>query len=366
MANNDPILDIIKYYFSNDELLLANAIKHHHFDDEKLSNSLNNIICYYLATRDEDIYKSLDIVNKKYEKIAEHTCDDFYYENIFKKGYVTHAFPGSEKRLIEQYGFDFYNKLNNQDKLYYEEIKKGLAYMEQYKKCLFVHMREIREKRTKELDGDFYFTIPGKKTIFYANMTPERFYRGPVHDNEYSPFPIVVGEAKSLYYERIFKFIMNRTRYLEWRDPIYLPDNPELVKRTIEHYCYKPTLAFVSFQNIYDIPIYSSHITKNSVDQSSKLFYFISDSLDNAKIQECFTQYDSDKPEPSNIGDFVTQSSNISLNETTFIDYPDFYDLKQKYYQKRHYREGTIVDKEHSKKLKKLSEPYKSLYKKSL
>jgi len=128
---------------------------------------------------------------------------------------------------------------------------------------------------------------------------------------------------------------------------------------------YKNCIAFIGIKSILNEPIYAERYGYKGEDKKLKEYYSLI-SQRKYSLRDTFTSEMSDKAEFCNRGDFVTLSSNIDKDSISFVDFPDWYNLRQEFLKQNEIPEGTLVlynDCTEIKRKDEISDDIKKLYK---
>ncbi len=128
--NKQDIFSVLNEIFTDEEFLLEIASKMDGFFYNELMNNLNIILSYYIVTRDTRRL-SFKEINTNYNKIKNNVPNQEEINNILIEGYLTHSFPGVEKKYIEEYGLDYFDKLLPKEKNKLQNIRRQLVILEE-------------------------------------------------------------------------------------------------------------------------------------------------------------------------------------------------------------------------------------------
>lgn len=334
MTKNNETIKIIERYFNDYELLLKLANKNDQFNINKLNRCLNKILCYYLATQDKTYYSAVEEVFSLYEQLGEQKITPMFLDEVMEEGYVTHSFLEQEKEYITKYGFNYQRHLLESEKALITRMQSNLAELEKLHKCRFMDLRE--EHSTILPEEELYLTIPGTKTIHYAENSPERFYSGPIMISSFDDFPIIQGESKTDYLLRIF--VYNCETLYNGRPDL----SADEVIKTIEYFSSPTNIAFINMSSLKDKTISSIIYNPHDTNHLKNYRRFLLDQK--MPIKNYFTIEQSDAPEKFEVGDLVVKREDISKENIDIIKFPDIYKLKQLYAKENGIKDGELFD----------------------
>lgn len=287
-----------------------------------------------------------------------------YLNNILINGYLTHSFPGAEKEYIQDYGFDYFDKLPKSKKNKLQIVRDELVKLESaLGRCSYLKERHHKNNK-KIVNKELFMTFPGAKTIFYSQFAPERLYKGPIDCSLFERFPLVVGESKKEYLMRIIDYETNirnyNTGYMSKEEIL------QAANLVLNHYCEASScISFIGIKDIINIPIYEKNYGQGF--NRFNAYYEMMES-GNYRIKDFFTNYMNDEPEFCDIGDLVTLSSLIDKKSISLVDFPDWYNLRQAFLKRIGVPEGSLVRYDNCTEIEKLDdireEHIRLLYKK--
>lgn len=349
MEKNNQIIETIDSIFNDENFLLSALDDKKIFDINNLYQVLTMVLDYCIATRDTKTNLTIKEVKDNFTKLNDHYLTKEEFDNIITNGFLTHSFCGNECQYVSEHGFDYWDKITQEEKRNLQHIRNGLKRLEyEVGKNPFLTFRE-EDNLPEIVDKEVFMTFPGTKTIHYSKHAPERFYYGPVGRSCLENFPMIVGESKKDYLMRILKYrIENFTFNVEQEELL------EVAERVIDYYIDKnTTIAFIDIQDIIDKPIYTVFYENENADNLKKFCATIE--LGKFSANQVFTHFPNDASEGFyDIGNLVTLSTNIPITSLSFASFPDIYDLKQKYLKQKGINEGTPVIYETCKELKKI------------
>ena len=346
MDEKRSVIQSIETKINDDDFLLSILDEHHHFDGEHLNEILALTLSYYILTRDSDTSLSVNDIKKGFDSRNHGIMSPKDIENTIELGYLTHSFNGMEQEYIKKYGFNYFDKLPQDEQRKVLRVRLGLKKLEsEIGKNIFLTYRE-EENEASIVEKELFLTLPGTKTVHYCSMAPERFYLGPLGRDSFSYFPMVVGESKTDYVKRILRYrIENMTFKIEPQRLIDIADN------VAEFYTQKsPSIAFVPIKDLIDKPVYANHYGEGD-GQNLKRFC---DLMKTRKFYpiHAFTSLPGDEYEPQeDKGNLVVLSSDITVSNLEFSSFPDSYDVRQKYLLNKGTPKGTLVDYYSCKKI---------------
>ena len=319
------IFKTLNNIFTDEEFLLENGSNRYGFFFSTLMDHLNTVLCYYIATRDSRVL-TLQEIEQNYFSIKNKVPSQEHLNNILRDGYLTHSFPGVEKKYVQEYGFDYFDKLPLDKKSRLQIIRNQLVNLEDnLKRCRFFSYRMSRNSQDI-IDKELFMTFPGKKTIHYSVFAPERLYNGPINFELFEDFPIVVGESKKEYLMRVVKYQMKKCKDKKISDEEIIC----LANCVLDYYCNdNPCISFIKINDIKDIPIFNG-IYNVGYGYSFDYKEFCNEViLRKFDLRDIFTTYMGVQPEVHDVGDLVTLSSFIDKDSISLVDFPDWYNLRQ-------------------------------------
>lgn len=333
MSFRDPVLKTINSYFLNEEFILNELLNYPYFSHNAFDQMMNQILCYYLSTRDTKKYKSIGEIEYLLNQIEYEDVTDEMIHNLIDLGYVTHSFPGSLTPFIKKYGFNYNNKISSSKRDYLENMKKSLQLLETVQKCQYIFERERKSKL--DISSEVFISVPGTKTIYYSENVPERFYEGPIKSENYSNFPMIVGESKTDYLLRILNY-----NIIKSHKKINITQKE--LREVIDFFSSPSNIAFIK---------YAPLLTKNV----SEMIYHYSEenSLANFRdfiikkrpdLYNCFTTEMEDDSEIFEIGNLVVKNTDIGIEDFEITSFPDIYHLKQQYALQKGKQEGSMIE----------------------
>lgn len=339
MDKEKSIIQSIETKLNDDDFLLSILDRHHFFNGEYLNEMLALTLEYYLLTRNGDTSVSLDEIKKEFDLRNRTVMSKEELENTIELGYLTHSFNGMEQEYIAKYGFNYLDKLPQDEQRKVLRVRLGLKKLEsEIGKNIFQLYREEENER-KIVDNELFLTFPGTKTVHYCSMAPERFYLGPLGRDSFSYFPMVVGESKTDYVKRILRYrVENMTYKIEPQRLIDIADN------VADFYTEKsPSIAFIPIKDLLDKPVYSNHYGQGD-GENLKRFYELMQTRRFYPVH-VFTTLPADEYEPQeDKGNLVVLTSDIKVSNLEFSRFPDQYDIRQKYLLSKGTPKGTLVD----------------------
>lgn len=309
--------------------------------DKAIMGKFSIILQYYIATRDANTNYTFDEITKKYLEIQSNKLSDIIRENISTKGVLTHSFCGAEKELVEKYGFEYKNNLNETTLAKINEIYYCLHFLES-----FIGANQYLSNQTDHIDllenqSPLYVCLPGFETVQYAmKFSPERLYNGPLKN--LSGY-IIVGESKKDFISRTLK---NRLTQL---DLIDIDGIDFYIENVVEYFCTSnPCIALIDISQVHKIPICvvsyneSTAIELEEYINDKNCEYiddFFSTSIFNPNIHGKITSQIKFK-------DMVTLTKHIPPGAISVVSIPDLFQIKQLLARRKGYKDGEIIDYE--------------------
>lgn len=151
-------------------------------------------------------------------------------KNILQKGYVTHSFNGYSFDKVKKYGL-------GSSKIYDQKLSDDLTYLE----SIFGESKYYKNQGNTH--SEIYYTAPGAKTFHYAcGYSPERLWLGILQQERETALPIIIGETKSQYANRIIESKLNALTLPKEEEQKVL----KAAKSVIEKLCTKkPVVALI-------------------------------------------------------------------------------------------------------------------------
>lgn len=330
------VVERIDTVFNNDDFLLSAADANKKFDEDRLYYILAITLNYFLATYDTRTKFDADSIEKEYKKLNSKYLTKEEVESIITRGFLTHSFNACERKYIETYGFDYWNKISEEDRCELAEIRNIFNTLEhELGKNPYVTFRE-KDKGIDIVSQEVYMTVPGTKTIHYAKNAPERLYFGPMGQYWYIDFPMVVGESKKEYLMRVLKYRIENCTYKVDQEELI-----ELAEKIIDYYTqYSSCIAFINFMDMLEKPVYA--ISYGMYGDTNLKDYYRALLDSRYKVEHIFSHQRNDRPESFEIGNLVTLAKYIPT-DLSFANFPDVYSLKQQYLKERGIEAGVPV-----------------------
>lgn len=350
------VVERIDTVFNNDDFLLSAADVNKKFDEDRLYYILAITLNYFLATRDTRTNFDVSGLEAEYGRINSRYLTTEEVEEIIMKGFLTHSFNAAERKYIEVYGFDYWNKISEKERIDLVSIRNMLNTLEdELGKNRYLMFRQ--SDNDKEIvNQEVYMTIPGTKTIHYAKNAPERFFFGPLGDYWYIDFPMVVGESKKDYLMRILKYRIEYCTYKADKEELL-----DLADKVIDYYIkYGSSIAFINFMDMIDKPVYA--ISYGMYEENCLKNYRDAMLQSRYKIEHIFTHQRNDRPEAYETGNLVTLAKYIPSN-LSFASFPDIYSLKQQFLKDSGISEGVPVTYKNCIRLSSMNDYPKNIQK---
>lgn len=330
------VVDRIDKVFNNNEFLMSAANGKRKFDEDRLYYILAITLNYFLATNDTRTNFDVNGIEKEYKRINVKYLTTKEVEDIITRGFLTHSFNAAERKYIEVYGFDYWDKISEEERKKLTEIRNIFSTLEhELGKNPYVTFRE-KDKGIDIVRQEVYMTVPGTKTIHYAKNAPERLYFGPLGNYWYIDFPMVVGESKKEYLMRILKYRIENCTYNADQEELV-----ELAEKVIDYYAkHSSSIAFINFMDMLDKPVYT--ISYGMYGETCLKDYYRSLMESRYKVEHIFSHQRNDRPESYEIGNLVTLAKYIPT-DLSFANFPDVYSLKQQYLKDMGISEGVPV-----------------------
>lgn len=226
MEKDNCIIKTIDTVLNNEDYLLSIIDERPYFNDKHLYQRLASTIDYYLLTRYPITTITAQEIKKRYKALNHRVMTDVQIKNVIDCGDLTHSFNGIEREYVSQYGFDFFDKLPEQERQKVLRARLGLMKLEREigKNIFQMHREEENDKNI--VNKELFLTMPSIKNVYYAKNTPERFYFGPVGRDSFAYFPMIVGESKRDYLKRILTYrIEHKTYKIEPQELIDIAEN---------------------------------------------------------------------------------------------------------------------------------------------
>lgn len=348
MERNDSVIKTIDTVLNDKNYLLSILDERQSFNEEHLFEMLALTIDYYILTRYSNFNLSPQEIRNDFEALNRRVMTNSQIKNVIDHGYLTHAFNGIEKEYVEKYGFDYFDKLPEEEQRKFLRIRLGLKKLEsEIGKNLFQTYREEENDMTI-VDKELFVSIPGTKSVFYAKDTPERFYFGPVGRDSFAYFPMIIGESKSDYLKRILTYrIENMTYKIEPQRLIDIADG------LVDYYTKEPSmLAFIPIETVIDKPVYSNFYGQGDGGNLKRFC----EMMKNGRYYPCHaftTLLDDEYENPEDKGNLVLLSTDVKPEDISFSRFPDIYNLKQTYLKEKGLKDGTLVDYYSCKEIEK-------------
>lgn len=346
------VVDRIDTVFNDNDFLMSAAEGSTKFDEDRLYKMLTITLNYFLATRDRCTRFTVSEMESGYERLNSRLLTDEQLENIITNGYLTHSFNTAERKYIERYGFDYWNKISSRERKELAIIRRDLGILEsELGKSLFLSFRESDNDK-KIVEQEVFMTFPGSKTIHYAKNTPERFYLGPVGRYSFFDFPMLVGESQKEYLMRILKYRIEHHTYNVDQDELV-----ELAERVVDYYTKKSSsISFIKIAEMLDKPVYSINFGLGGEDNLRNFCHSILEGRN--KVEAVFTHQRNDSPEAYETGNLVTLAKFLPT-DLSFANFPNVYALKQQYLRDKGVDEGVPVIYKDCTRVKTMSKyPY--------
>ena len=339
MEKEKSVIQSIETKINEDAFLLSILDKRRNFDSNYLNEMLALTLSYYILTRDNDTSLSIDDIKENFALRNHGIMSHKDIENTIELGYLTHSFNGMEQEYIAKYGFNYFDKLPQDEQRKVLRIRLGLKKLEsEIGKNIFLTYRE-EENEASIVENELFLTLPGTKTVHYCSTAPERFYLGPLGRDSFNYFPMVVGESKTDYVKRILTYrIENMTYKIEPQKLI------DIANDVAEFYTKEsPSIAFIPIKDLIDKPVYANHYGEGD-GQNLKRFCELMKTRKFFPIH-AFTSLPGDEYEPQeDKGNLVVLANDIVVSNLEFSKFPDLYNVRQKYLLNKGIPKGTLVD----------------------
>lgn len=361
MEKDNEVITTINSIFNDENFLLTAAISKKGFDNDQLCEILTIVLNYYITTRDTSQNITVEELKDNYQKLNNHHLTEQQLDNIITNGFLTHSFCGVERKYISKYGFDYWDKISESERMKLLHIRNCLKRLEyEVGKNPYLTYRES-DNLPEIVEKEVFMTFPGSKTIHYSQYAPERLYLGPIGMSSFSNFPMIAGESKKDYLTRILKYKIETCTYNIDQDELL-----EVAKSVIDYYTQKQNcISFINIKDIINKPIYTIFYENGDDDHLKKYCKAISSNIFYA--HQVFTKFPNDRAEGLlDIGNLVILSTDIPVDSLSFADFPNLYDLKQKYLKQKGISEGTLIEYETCQEIKETSDlpkQIKKLYK---
>ena len=130
MDEKRSVIQSIETKINDDDFLLSILDEHHHFDGEHLNEILALTLSYYILTRDSDTSLSVNDIKKGFDSRNHGIMSPKDIENTIELGYLTHSFNGMEQEYIKKYGFNYFDKLPQDEQRKVLRVRLGLKKLE--------------------------------------------------------------------------------------------------------------------------------------------------------------------------------------------------------------------------------------------
>ena len=330
------VVERIDKVFNDNEFLISAAYGQKKFDEDRLYHILAITLNYFLATYDSRTEFDAASIEKEYQKINSKYLTTEEVKSLIARSFLTHSFNAVERKYIEVYGFDYWNKISDKDRSELIEIRTIFNTLEyELGKNPYVTFRE-KDKNIDIVTQEVYMTVPGTKTIHYAKNAPERLYFGPMGQYWYIDFPMVAGESKKEYMMRVLRYRIENCTYKADQDELL-----DLAEKIIEYYTkYSSSIAFINFMDMLEKPVYT--ISYGMYGETNIRDYYNALLESRFKVEHIFSHQRNDRPESFEIGNLVTLAKYIPT-DLSFANFPDVYSLKQQYLKEKGIEDGVPV-----------------------
>ena len=343
MNSAEELSIILNNLLNNKKFLATLMIDEEEFDELKIIDKLSKVLCYYIATRDKRTDYTFKEIEEKYDSIENEELKGIYYQNLIENGIVTTSFNGYKKELINKYGFNYNDKISEEQRNNTFNRRKALNKLEEI--CGRSQYLEIQEKaHIADFENQVYLTKPGGSTFFNALMgSPERLYQGPLlaytEDGFGERKPIIIGEKKKTFFKKVLLNEIYPTKYLTERN-IKNNEIIESVRTLVENFCsLPPSIALINISRISDIPMSDFYYNaKHSRNLKNML-----DMMNFHRIKDFFLVRQSEETN-TELTNLVTLSEYIPKDSFSIIDVMDIFEMKQLYAKLKGHKVGQLID----------------------